>query len=39
MKCCLKQVFVADTGTWEQNLNSPIDPSGGSEAEAGGGAA
>ena len=32
MKCGFKQVFVADAGTWEQNLNSPIDHSDGSEA-------
>ena len=36
MKCGFKQVFVADAGTWEQNLNSPIDHSDG--GEAGGGA-
>ena len=23
VKCGYKQVFVADAGTWEQNLNSP----------------
>ena len=32
MKCGFKQVFVADAGTWEQNLNSPIEHSDGSEA-------
>ena len=36
-KCGFKQVFVADAGTWEQNLNSPIDHS--DSGEAGGGAA
>ena len=37
LKRGFKQVFVADAGTWEQNLNSPIGHSDGSEA--GGGAA
>ena len=31
-KCSFKQVSVADTGTWEQNLNSPVGHSDGGEA-------
>ena len=36
MKCGFKQVFVADAGTWEQNLNSPVDVGHLDGAEAGG---
>ena len=36
MKCGFKQVFVADAGTWEQNLNSPVGQS--DRGEAGGAA-
>ena len=32
LKCCFKQVFVADAGTWEKNLNSPVGHSDGGEA-------
>ena len=35
MKCGFKKVFVADAMTWEQNVNSPIDHSYGSEAGSG----